>query len=450
MNEGASFGAFFDSIRFSSLEEYQESIDSILGKLNGKYYDDPSSKSHGLIVGSVGRGTAVSGTSDLDMLFMLPLDVYKKFDRYESNGQSALLQEVKATLKERYPRSDIRGDGQAVVVNFTDRPYSIDLVPAFAQNDGSFKYPDTHGGGSWKRTNPVSEQEACAELFKETEDDALRLCNATRVWKNNIGLYFKGLLIDTLVANYCDSGIMPSGYYDLLIGFFSFLSNEDRDKSYWYALGSNQRISNDDGGAFVVKSKKTAQTLVEASSSAEREDALIEVFGRAFSKCVVDSSGSAPEKAWSKKFNYFPSEQFIEDMFAIDISCSMSIDCRVTQDGFRAHLLGEMLKRGLPLLRCKDLDFYISSENLPTGCDYYWKIRNCGEIAYRRKCVRGNIERGDGRWKEHADFVGPHYVECYAVKDGVCIARARIEVPIVSGLGPSAGRFSCSSICTLS
>ncbi len=99
-----------------------------------------------LVVGSVGRGTAVSGTSDLDMLYVLPPDVYKKFDVYESNGQSSLLQEIKETLRERYPRTDTKGDGQAVVVSFANRSYTIDLVPAFAQSDGSFKYPDTHGG----------------------------------------------------------------------------------------------------------------------------------------------------------------------------------------------------------------------------------------------------------------------------------------------------------------
>lgn len=432
MNEEASFRAFFDSIRLCSSEEYQESVDSVTRKLNEKYYEGSSSGSHELVVGSVGRGTAVSGTSDLDMLFILPLDVYKKFDSYESNGQSALLQEVKETLKERYPRSDIKGDGQAVVVNFTDRSYTIDLVPAFAQDDGSFKYPDSHGGGSWKKTDPIPEQEACAELFKATKGDALGLCNALRVWKNNIGLHFKGLLIDTLVAKYFESKEAPDGYYDLLTDIFDFLASEDRNKSYWYALGSNQQIANDDGGAFVTKAEKAAKTLAGASNSAEREDALIEVFGRAFAKCVDESPRSASEKAWAKKYGYCPTEQFIEDLFVVDISYSMSIDCEVTQDGFRPCLLSEMLKQGLPLLRRRKLCFHVSSDNLPAGCKCYWKIRNCGEVAYRRKCVRGNIKRGGGSWEERTVFAGPHFVECYAVKDGVCIARSRIDVPIVS------------------
>ncbi|MGN6809026.1 MAG: nucleotide-binding domain-containing protein [Trinickia sp.] len=31
---------------------------------------------------------------------------------------------------------------------------------------------------------------------------------------------------------------------------------------------------------------------------------------------------------------------------------------------------------------------------------------------------------------ETANFHGPHFVECYVIKNGVCVARDRIDVPI--------------------
>ena len=31
---------------------------------------------------------------------------------------------------------------------------------------------------------------------------------------------------------------------------------------------------------------------------------------------------------------------------------------------------------------------------------------------------------------ESADFSGPHYMECYIIKNGVVVARDRIDVPI--------------------
>ena len=100
----------------------------------------------------------------LDIIFDLPSEVYDKFDDYTSNGQSALLQEVKGVLQERYPKTDIRGDGQVVVIEFT--AYTVEFVPGFKQSDDRFKYPDTHDGGSWKYTNPIAEQEKCTCIFQ--------------------------------------------------------------------------------------------------------------------------------------------------------------------------------------------------------------------------------------------------------------------------------------------
>ena len=86
MNEAASFQAFFNSIKLDSLDEYQDTIDSIDQKLCSAYYEQDDASDHGVVVGSVGRGTAVSGTSDLDMLFVLPPSVFRKFDSYDSNN----------------------------------------------------------------------------------------------------------------------------------------------------------------------------------------------------------------------------------------------------------------------------------------------------------------------------------------------------------------------------
>lgn len=45
-------------------------------------------------MGSYGRGTAIEGFSDLDMVFELPGALYKRYDDYIGNGQSALLRGV--------------------------------------------------------------------------------------------------------------------------------------------------------------------------------------------------------------------------------------------------------------------------------------------------------------------------------------------------------------------
>ncbi len=47
--------------------------------------------------------------------------------------------------------------------------------------------------------------------------------------------------------------------------------------------------------------------------------------------------------------------------------------------------------------------------------------------------IRGNIVKTNSKTKkEITNFKGPHYVECFLVKNGVCVARDRIDVPIKS------------------
>lgn len=70
--------------------KWEDRILKINNKLCDKYYSKRGRYS--IVVGSVGRGTAITKTSDYDVIFKLPQSVYFKFDKHESNGQSQLLQ----------------------------------------------------------------------------------------------------------------------------------------------------------------------------------------------------------------------------------------------------------------------------------------------------------------------------------------------------------------------
>ncbi|NLA72067.1 MAG: hypothetical protein GX850_06585 [Clostridiaceae bacterium] len=106
----------------------------------------------------------------------------------------------------------------------------------------------------------------------------------------------------------------------------------------------------------------------------------------------------------------------------------------MTQDGWRPFTLLQFLVSGGVLRHNKKLDFFIRSCNVPRPYSIYWKIRNVGEVAESRDCIRGQIKKTDNDHQiEHTNFYGPHYVECYIVKNGICVARDRIDVPIGQG-----------------
>ena len=412
----------------SEFSRWHNRLKEITKKLNKKYYPDNDFEDietdNCYIVGSVGRGTAIAKTSDFDCIFKLPQEVYDRFNNHSGNGQSKLLQEVKDEIALHYPSTKIKGDGQVVSVTFTSNPAgTIELVPAFEQDNGDFKFPNTHDGGSWKTTKPTPEISECSRISADTDGHFINFCRLLRKWKNKNGFVFKGLLIDMMVADYLeDEGIGSinySDYEELIPNLFKFLSEQDKERSYWLALGSNQQIENSDNGKFITKAKKTYNLLKDSTNLIKDYR---NIFGSQFAKS--DSSVSnmiAPE------------EQFIEDMFPIHIRYNLELDCDVTQKGFRKHTLRDILSRGFKLKDKKSLDFYILNTNIPntfSGVEFFWKVRNVGFEAIKRGHERGQIIKGGTKKYENTEFKGMHYVECYAIHEGVVIARGRIEVPI--------------------
>lgn len=128
-----------------------------------------------------------------------------------------------------------------------------------------------------------------------------------------------------------------------------------------------------------------------------------------------------------RAIDFSPNEQFIQEQYRVNIIYDLKLGCKVTQKGFRDKLLKELYI----LKRNHSLKFYIEHHNVPGYYSVKWKVRNCG-IKAKSHGVRGQILNDDGTEtrKENSSFYGKHYVECYIIKDNVCVAMDRIDVPI--------------------
>ena len=221
----------------------------ITKRLNTDYYYSDSETYHSLYVGSYGRDTEIL-SSDIDMLFEFPQSVYKQYNEYNGNGQSALLQAVKNSIKETYSDTDVKGDGQIIQVKFTDW-INFEVLPAFLrENKKTFTFPDSNSGGSWKITDPRSEIEAINTRNNDCNGNLKLLCRMMRSWKENMNVPIKGLLIDTLAYQFLDHYANKDKtfvYYDWISrDYFRFLKEQDKDKTYWLAPGSNRYVWNFD------------------------------------------------------------------------------------------------------------------------------------------------------------------------------------------------------------
>lgn len=236
----------------------------ITKRLNQDFFGSESDTSHSMYVGSYGRSTDIV-TSDIDMIFILPPDLYDQYNSWKTNGQSGLLQAVVKSIQKTYNTTHIGADGQVIKLNFTDG-INFEIVPVFDLVDDSFKFPDSNNGGSWKITNPRPEIKAIRDGDAKYNGNLRRLCRMARAWKYNCDVPMGGLLIDTLAYNfikdwkYSDKSYL---YYDYMTrDFFYFLSEQNKEQNYWSAIGSNQYVYRK--GLFEAKAKKAYNLSLEA------------------------------------------------------------------------------------------------------------------------------------------------------------------------------------------
>lgn len=238
---------------------------NITRRLNTDFWTTTSDTSHSLYVGSYGRNTAIAGFSDVDLIFQLPYSVYKQYNEYASNGQSALLQSVKKSIERTYSTTNIRADGQVIQVPFTDG-LIFEVVPAFDNDDGSFTYPNASGGGSWKTTNPKPEIKAIRERNAITNGNLVMLCRMMRDWKSRWSVPIGGLLIDTLAYQFMETWEHRDKsflYYDFMCrDFFNWMAAQDENQEWWRSPGSGQYVWGK--GLFQYKAKRCYNLSLEA------------------------------------------------------------------------------------------------------------------------------------------------------------------------------------------
>jgi hypothetical protein len=218
----------------------------ITRQLNTDFWSTNSETAHSQYVGSYGRDTAAKGLSDLDIAFILPYREYEKYKAYQANGQSALLQAVKTSIRKTYPTSESFGDGQVVVISFDDN-LKFEVLPVFDNKDGqSWTYPNANDGGSWKVCNPRAEIAAIAKRSDDTNRNLKYLARMSRVWASHCSVPISGMLIDTLAYQFIENYEWRDKsflYHDFMArDFFDYLSNQDQKQTVWRAPGSGSHI----------------------------------------------------------------------------------------------------------------------------------------------------------------------------------------------------------------
>lgn len=268
MGVGEDFALFKDKYNIDQalITSISQRYRRITRQLNQDFWNTASEAAHSFYVGSYGRDTAARGISDLDIAFVLPYQVYAQYHAYTQNGQSALLQAVKRSIQKTYSTSESFGDGQVVVITFTDG-IKFEILPTFEHTDGTgLIYPNANNGGSWKICNPRAEIKAVKLRSDATNRNLKLLCRMMRVWRDYNSVPMSGILIDTLAYQFIenhefrDKSFFCHDY--IARDFFQHVSQQNPTQLVWRAPGSASHVSRT--GPF----ERKAATAYQASLAA--------------------------------------------------------------------------------------------------------------------------------------------------------------------------------------
>lgn len=197
--------------------------------LNWAYRGTKSETDNAFLIGAWGKNTAIRPPRDVDMYYLLPIEVYSRYEGYGAgvNKQSALLQEVKRKLLDSYPRSDIKGDGPVVLADF--HGWTVELVPAFRWNNQERSYIvcNTKDGGSYIKTMPFDEVDGIDAADARNNNNVRPLIRMLKCWQANCNVPIKSFHLELLAIGFLDQwshraqGLL---YYDYMCrDFFQWM-----------------------------------------------------------------------------------------------------------------------------------------------------------------------------------------------------------------------------------
>lgn len=334
-----------------------------------------------------------------------------------------------------------------VRLKYATKGYHVDFAvfKRYKENDDNQEYTYEHSGTEWSVRNLKGIEEWFNSAIKEKGTDLRKIvrlskmfCKSHDSWKN-----------------------MPSGLVQTVICDEKFASSYSRiDELFYYTMQAIvEKISNstdvaapvDNGRALVTRDadrNKMNNWKNRLESKLKELDVLFQ------NDCTYDKAVSA----WNTFFNHSywadlenknitksfsecqvarfnDTEQFIEDMYPVYEQYDVTIDCKVEGKGFSLMPISEYLERYAPTLkRAIPHNFSVKSKVKYTNCPSYdkilWKVLNVGPEAERRNDIRGQIQERGNEITENSKFLGPHYIECYLIKQGVCVAIGHVKVPI--------------------
>lgn len=388
-----------------------------------------------LRIGSYARFTAVRPLHDLDVLYILG-------DWSEDADPSDSLEELEESLNSNYENptsfdTEIARQTHSVTIKFLregQEKFSVDVVPAYVQGvnefgDDVYMVPELLTKSHAERRSQAARDEQARSAMTWIASDPRGYITVASHVNNNNSDFRKATKIVKGWRSSCkerdDKFPLKSFHLELLVTQY-FLGNPAGDifdavfdvfRNLLFHIHSPRIRDRADPNRFIDEYVENLTSSERAAVKEASDHFLIEL-----ENIVPDTDPQSLIRCGRRK-RASNEEKYLFDLgIPVFSEVSFSIEANVLEraGGFRGYVLG-MLGR---IAVDRKIKFRLGKD-APKADLFKWKVKNDDSSQQPRGEITDNRTKND---PEHTKFRGKHYVECFAIRSGVCIGRAKQNV----------------------
>lgn len=393
-------------------------------------------------IGSFPRFTASRPIHDLDILYFA--------GQYDPRGvnPTKVLGDLQKIIQSnfvnptRYSYS-ISLQTHSLTVSFTENDqevFSVDIVPAYISDTKNefggnvYWVPEIMNIGHSKRKNYYEDHLqkhltitwiksdprgyiSVAQSINDKNEDFRKAVKFVKAWKFGCKQLYddfklKSFHIEQIITEYFKSN-SNLDFFSAVFKFFSELHNTI----------SNPKIRDRANGSKFIDDYLDELTQTQKQKILQSRDFFMNKLERLTEAAAI---------AWLLEGGFYnrksDTEQFLFDLnipTLTDSQFELQVDGRVDKkDGFRGGYLLSTNQDRVPVDR--KITFHLT-KNTTGAVLYKWKVKNDDQSEQPRGEITDHKTRNH---PEKSSYRGTHYVECYAITDGVCIAKHKRNVKI--------------------
>jgi hypothetical protein len=393
------------------------------------------------LAGSYARFTAIRPLHDLDIIV-----VAGKFDPNNLNPQ-AILSGLQRTIQSNFQnptkyQMKILLQTHSITISFMENgteKIAVDIVPALISGekneyrDDVYFVPEILNTGRrnrqalyesftkikktesewWIKSDPKGYIKAAFDLDSQNSDFR-KVAKFVKRWKHNCKEENEDFGLKSFHIEQVIFGIFKQNpRFDITDAIFKFFCDLPE------IISRPQIQDRADQGKFIDEYLRDLTKLQKENIIEARDSFLIRLEYLSENPSVADLLAPGYHRRASSTEAYlfdYNIPTFIEKGSAFKIRGRVL----PTSGGFREIILDAI---GL-IERERKIEFRITG-NAPAADIFKWKVKNDNKSKEPRGEITDHSTRND---PESSRYKGAHYVECYAIKSGVCIARARQNV----------------------